>query len=163
MMIMTTIINNNDDDNNNERRTTGRQCFRSCSMKRLPTSLLLFLPLLTLLVLTIVCFAAFYETAAVSAAAASSLAHDRVFGVSVLNQAKGDQGAEVVSLMLPFLSSPLPRIQHASLKALERLAEEQIAGEREILKWTCPTNGTIKCLCCCHPDTSIHRLLLAHT
>ncbi|CAM9494764.1 unnamed protein product [Ascophyllum nodosum] len=46
---------------------------------------------------------------------------------SVLNQAQGDQGAEVVSLMLPFLSSPLPRIQHASLKALERLAEEQIA------------------------------------
>lgn len=36
---------------------------------------------------------------------------------------------EVLSQLLPFLSSSFPRIQHASLLSLERLAEEHGSGK----------------------------------
>lgn len=52
---------------------------------------------------------------------------------AVYNQVPEDYGieikAEAVSQLLPFFSVALPRVQHAALWSLERIAEDQSPGK----------------------------------
>lgn len=58
----------------------------------------------------------------------------------VYNQVQEDEGLEMrmeaLSQLVPFLACPLPRVQHASLWSLERMAEDQSPGTLNILTFT---------------------------
>lgn len=50
----------------------------------------------------------------------------------VFNQPQGEEGLEMrteaLSQLLPFVACPTPRVQHAALWSLERMAEDQSPG-----------------------------------
>lgn len=56
------------------------------------------------------------------------------FFSKVYNQVQGDYGlemrAEALSQLIPFIMCPRPRVQHAALWSLERMAEDQSPGKQ---------------------------------